>query len=233
MDLSAVAIALKYRFSLVKSIYLNLKVLPLNKAIRLPIFVSRYTKIRGNLKKGSIRINGKITPGMILLGFGGSKDLFDYNDRKNYFEIRDGGCLVFEGKARFSPHFSILISDSVMEVGNRFTCNNSCSFSCVSGIKLGEDCLLGGNVIIRDSDGHSVFSVIDNGEWNQKEQAKPVRIGNHVWICNKCDILKGVNIASNNIIAYGSLCTRSVSEENCVIAGQPAKVIQRNIAWKS
>lgn len=231
MDLSAVSVALKYRFSIIKSIYLNFKVLPIAEAIRLPIFVSRYTKIRGKLKKGSIRISGKKTPGMILLGFGGSKDLFDYNSRKNYLEI-SGGYLEFEGKARFSPHFSILISGAAMEVGSGFTCNNGCSFSCVSGIKIGEDCLLGGNIIIRDSDGHSVFSVNDNGEYLQKEPAKPVRIGNHVWICNKCDILKGISIASNNIIAYGSLCTRSITEENCVIAGQPAKVIQRNIAWK-
>ena len=91
MDLSAVSVALKYRFSIIKSIYLNFKVLPIAEAIRLPIFVSRYTKIRGKLKKGSIRISGKKTPGMILLGFGGSKDLFDYNSRKNYLEISGGG----------------------------------------------------------------------------------------------------------------------------------------------
>lgn len=229
MNLSAI---LKYRLSFVKSLYLNFKVLPLSKAIRLPIFVSGYTKIRGNLKKGSIRINGNISLGMILLGFGGSKDLYDYNNRKNYLEIR-GGALVFEGKARFSPHFSILIVDSAMEIGNGFTCNNSCSFSCVSGIKIGEDCLFGGNVIIRDSDGHSVFSIADNGERILKKSVSPVCIGNHVWICNKCDILKGVSIASNNIVAYGSLCTRTITEENCIIAGRPAKVIQTNIAWKS
>ena len=205
VNLSAISVALKYRLSFVKSLYLNFKVLPLSKAIRLPIFVSGYTKIRGNLNKGSIRINGNISPGMILLGFGGSKDLYDYNSRKNYLEISGRGYLVFEGKARFSPHFSILIVDSAMEIGNGFTCNNSCSFSCVSGIKIGEDCLFGGNVIIRDSDGHSVFSIADNGERILKESVSPVCIGNHVWICNKCDILKGVSIASNNIVKVSAL----------------------------
>lgn len=51
-----------------------------------------------------------------------------------------------------------------------------------------------------------------------------VTIGNNVFIGTNALILKGVSIGNNVIIGAGSVVTRSIPD-NCVAAGNPAKVI--------
>lgn len=44
-------------------------------------------------------------------------------------------------------------------------------------------------------------------------------------------ILKGVSIGSGSVIAAGSVVTKDVPE-NCVAAGNPAKVVKENLSGK-
>ena len=60
----------------------------------------------------------------------------------------------------------------------------------------------------------------------------PVCIGNHIWICSFSDILKGVKVSDDSVIAYRSLVISSFNEKNVLIGGTPAKIIQRNINWE-
>jgi len=55
----------------------------------------------------------------------------------------------------------------------------------------------------------------------------PVRIGNNVWIGARVVILGGVELANGTIVAAGSVVKHSVLDENCTIAGVPAKVVKR------
>lgn len=225
----ALGLLWKYKFSLIKTLYINFKTLRFVDAIRLPIVVSKHVKIK-NAYKGSIVIQHPPKPFMIRFGFGGSEDLYYYNSTKSVLFFRNGGKIVFKGNsARFSPHFSILVDGSVMEIGDGFTCNNGCSFSSTNGIKFGDNCLIGGNVIVRDSDGHKVIHY-DNADLDCKNEI--VDIGSHVWICNNCNILKGVTIGNNNIISYNTMCVKSVTEENCIIGGHVGKVIKRSVSWE-
>lgn len=58
-----------------------------------------------------------------------------------------------------------------------------------------------------------------------------VNIGNHVWLCQNTSILKYVNIPSNTVVAYGSVVTKSLTDENVIIAGNPAKIVKKNVNW--
>lgn len=49
-------------------------------------------------------------------------------------------------------------------------------------------------------------------------------IGNNVYIGNNSMIMPGVVISDNVIVGAGSVVTKSI-EENCVVAGNPARVI--------
>lgn len=51
-----------------------------------------------------------------------------------------------------------------------------------------------------------------------------VSIGNNVFIGMNTTILKGVHIGDNTIIGAGSLINKDISG-NCVVAGNPAKII--------
>lgn len=63
------------------------------------------------------------------------------------------------------------------------------------------------------------------GRRKRLAQAKPVTIGNDVWIGGNCTILPGVTIGNNVIIAAGAVVTKGVPD-NCVVAGIPAKKIK-------
>ena len=72
---------------------------------------------------------------------------------------------------------------------------------------------------------------------DKNEQAinnpQPITFGDHVWIGCRCTILKGVSIASNNVIAAGTILRTAFDEENSIIGGNPNKVVKSNIAWEA
>lgn len=56
-------------------------------------------------------------------------------------------------------------------------------------------------------------------------EAKPVTVGDDVWIGQRALILPGVSIGTGAIVAAGSVVTRDVPPF-AVVAGNPAKVIK-------
>lgn len=94
-------------------------------------------------------------------------------------------------------------------------------------VEIGRDCLFSTNVNIACSDTHSILDFDDN----LLNTGKFVKIGNHIWICQDARIGKNVTIPDNCIIGMGSIVTKEFTEPNCIIAGNPAKVVKKNIKW--
>lgn len=219
------------QISIIKTLYANFKSLPIKQAIKLPIIIGRHTSL--DIIRNGIIIDAPIKPAMITFGLGGSPDLLNYESRKNYLGIKQGGKIMFKGKAHFAPHVSCLALGSNIIFGAGFSSNNGCRFSSCAGIEFGEKCLLGGNVVVRDSDGHKVFDIDKDGNKTQEHINKaPVIIGNHVWIANNVSILKGVTIGSDTIVSYGSIVIKAIQGEHQIIAGYPAKCIKQYIDWE-
>ena len=57
------------------------------------------------------------------------------------------------------------------------------------------------------------------------EYAKPITIGNNVWIGANCAILPGVTIGDNVTIGAGSVVNRDIPS-NTVAVGNPCRVIK-------
>lgn len=57
------------------------------------------------------------------------------------------------------------------------------------------------------------------------ETAKPVRIGDNVWIGGGAILLPGVAIGANSVVGAGAVVTRDVPSD-VVVAGNPARVIR-------
>jgi len=55
-------------------------------------------------------------------------------------------------------------------------------------------------------------------------------LGNHVWICADSLILNGTNIGDGGLVGANSVC-KTVCPNNCSVAGNPSKLIKKNIAW--
>ena len=120
-------------------------------------------------------------------------------------------------------------SDCRVYIGEKTTVMDAhlCAQENKSIIRLGKDCMLSNNIIIRTSDSHSI---IDNDTKHRINPAQNINIGDHVWIGAWARILKGTTIGNNSVIAIGSIVTSKV-ESNCIAAGIPAKVVKENIDW--
>lgn len=94
-------------------------------------------------------------------------------------------------------------------------------------ILIGEDCMFSHSIQIRNTDSHSVVDL--NGE--RLNPAKDVVIGKHCWLGFQSVILKGTVLEHNCVVAAGAVCSKKYGESNCVLAGNPAKVVKQNIDW--
>lgn len=97
-------------------------------------------------------------------------------------------------------------------------------------IKIGNNCMIAEEVTIYDTDGHPVFD-LETGEIINK--VKELHIGNHCWIGRKSTILKNSFIADDCIVGYGAIVAGKFLDEHCAIAGNPARVVKKNITWDS
>lgn len=119
-----------------------------------------------------------------------------------------------------------------INIGKNLTCVDATILAYQHNvpITIGEDCLFSKNVIIRSGElPHKIYDTT-NGE--NLDNSTGIHIGNHVWIGEDSYIMKKVKISDNSIVGNASVVTRKFDEENIVIAGNPAEIRRRNVAWK-
>jgi acetyltransferase-like isoleucine patch superfamily enzyme len=85
--------------------------------------------------------------------------------------------------------------------------------------------MIGRNVTIRDNNGGHYLS-----QQGYKD-TRPVIIGNHVWLCEGCTVMAGVNIGEGAIIGARSVVYSNVPPFS-LVSGNPAKIIETDIYWK-
>lgn len=109
-----------------------------------------------------------------------------------------------------------------IRVGKRFFANFCLTVLDEALVTFGDDCFVGPNVSIYTAC-HSTNPVERN---TRQEWAKPVMIGNNVWIGGSVTILAGVTIGDNCTIGAGSVVTRDIPA-NSVAVGNPARVVKQ------
>jgi len=67
----------------------------------------------------------------------------------------------------------------------------------------------------------------DFNDLSEHSPGKDVRIGNKCWIGMNSVLLPGVELGDHTIVGAGSIVTKSFLEGNCVIGGNPAKIIKK------
>ncbi len=95
-------------------------------------------------------------------------------------------------------------------------------------IFIGDDCMFSKDVWIRIADPHLIYSVSDHKRINH---TKSVYIGDHVWVGQHAMILKGTNIGSGSIVGAMALVANKKIPSNVSVAGNPVRVISKDIFW--
>ena len=212
-----------FKYSISKTIYYNLKLLPLKEALKIPILVYPGTSIRAT--KDNILFPKGMSFGMITLGI----PLTHFVDSSEKTLIIANGLLEFKGRCVIGSGSKIAISKPAsLKIGSNFNSTGHLKICCEHDIIIGDECMFSWDITIIDTDYHPIIS-----EGEITNAPKPIKIGNHVWIGFNSSILKGVNIADNCIISTGSTVRRSLETANSVY-GMATKMIQElkhNVSW--
>ena len=121
--------------------------------------------------------------------------------------------------------------NNTITIGTGTYIGSKSEFAVTEGSKLfiGNNCLIAHSCIFRTTDSHMIHNLTEEEPINPVED---ILIGDHVWIGLQSLILKGAHIPDDCIIGARSMITRKTeAEKYCILAGQPARIIKRNVKW--
>lgn len=98
-------------------------------------------------------------------------------------------------------------------------------------VYIGDNCVFSFGILIMTTDFHPIMDLNTGEVINKSKYA--VIIEDSVWIGAYVMILKDSLIPSGCVVGARSVVTKRFNENNTIIAGTPAKIIKRNIKWKS
>ena len=106
-----------------------------------------------------------------------------------------------------------------LRLGERVFINSGCRFQDQGGITVGDDCLIG----------HDVVMATLNHDMDPSRRADlhpaPIVVGNQVWIGAKATVLPGVTIGEDAVVGAGSVVTKDVPA-GTVVVGSTARVVR-------
>ena len=108
-----------------------------------------------------------------------------------------------------------------IKLGTQVFMNFNCCILDVAEVKIGDNVMLGPNVQIYTAT-HPLEAKARN---SGREFAKPISIGNNVWIGGNATICPGVSIGNNVVIGAGAVVTKDFPND-VFIGGNPAMIIR-------
>jgi acetyltransferase-like isoleucine patch superfamily enzyme len=125
--------------------------------------------------------------------------------------------------------------EGALEIGDYCYLTNT-SLVCYERITLGKRVMVASGVTIADSDFHPLppaerladsvaLSPAGDRRKRPRIEARPVVIGDDVWVGPNAAILKGVTVGAGAVIAPGALVVRDVPA-GAYVAGNPARVVE-------
>ena len=125
-----------------------------------------------------------------------------------------------DGKAIIMPGFFCDYGVNI-HLGARAFANANCVFLDCAEIRIGDNFQAGPGVQLLTPE-HPLDAVARRGE----ETARPIVIGDDVWIGGGGIVLAGVTIGDRSVIGAGSVVTKDVPSD-VVVVGNPAKIVRR------
>lgn len=120
------------------------------------------------------------------------------------------GCISVDDNA------TLIIGDNVGISASTIRCRKQ--------ITIGNRVTIGADVLLLDSDGHSL-DYKKRGTHDDIPNCKPIVIYDDVLIGARTIVLKGVTIGARTIIGGGSVVSKDIPSD-CIAAGNPCKVIK-------
>ncbi|MEM1318945.1 MAG: acyltransferase [Bacteroidota bacterium] len=140
------------------------------------------------------------------------------------------GIHIFE-KGKLHCQGRIIVDDHVMlfakgelRIGKQFGINRYSRIIAHEKIDIGNNVTIGQMVSILDHD--HTYKMEEGQMQLEGYTTAPIRIGNNVWLGDKCTILKGVTIGDNVVVGANTLVHKDVPS-NSVVGGVPFKILKQ------
>lgn len=207
----------------IKSAYINLRLLPFKQAIKFPIIVTGRLKIRSLI--GKVIIKGEVRMGLVNIG----QDVDNMPISMLPAQLMIKGILIINGNVILNKGANLVVwPNATMELGDDVMICSGVTLKAVNKVALGNHVMISSGCFIMDSSIHCIYNTEDmtvaspNGE---------VRIGNNVWLNMYTDVIKWGSLPNGCVTARYTLINKPIdtSDENCFLAGQPARIIKRNV----
>lgn len=108
-----------------------------------------------------------------------------------------------------------------------FSANSGSVIIAHSNIIFGEDVMIGRNVIVYDSDFHTIF----NSKGEACNNPKPVVVEDHVWLTSNIIVQKGVTIRAGSLITAYTTVNKDVPSRSIFGGESVGKLIKEGIEW--
>ncbi|MBD8084303.1 acyltransferase [Chryseobacterium caseinilyticum] len=179
------------------------------------LFVSDNTVIKGIQ---NIKSSHPVFIGTSYVGFVNNKDIT---------QINIGGKLILNSPYDFGKGCRIDIGGGgIVEIGKGGYVNAYTKIIIMNKLKIGNDCVISWDVQFLDEDFHQISYK------SKSHRSKDIIIEDKVWIGCGAKIYQGTVIPKGCVIASDSVVRGIFLKENCIIAGNPAKIIKENIEWQ-
>ena len=109
-----------------------------------------------------------------------------------------------------------------IEIGENFYANHNVVMLDAGGISFGDTLLVAPQCGFHTS-GHPIDAQTRN---SAIEYARPIKVGNDVWIGAGVHVCPGVTIGNNVVIGAGSVVVRDIPD-NSIAVGDPCRVIKK------
>ena len=209
------------QINIFKSLWVNYKIMGVRKMFKMPILIYKNTDI--DMSKGSFKLTCEPSFGLVRIGLY-RENLYSKKKGETKFSI--SGMIEIGGRALFySGSRTIVLQGGKLFIGNDFEIGSDSSIIASKNVRIGVNCMISWDVLIMDSDLHPIYDWVGNRINAQRN----ICIGDNVWICCKCLVLKGVQIPGGTIVSAASIITECGASENCIVSSR--KVIRENVHW--
>ncbi len=144
----------------------------------------------------------------------------------------DRTFLNIEGKLHIAGNFSIgrgcriaVGEHAEVSIGQGGYINANTRLIIMHKLEIGNNCNISWDCQLLDEDFHTVNYP------GKKPKEKGITIGDNVWIGCGAKIYQGTVIPAGCIIAADAVVRGVFTLENCIIGGNPARVIRENASW--
>ena len=216
--------ALRYALALPRSVWYNLRWLPLKQAVKLPILVSHRTIVENVSGRVELECD-RLRMGIVKIGFN-TCQASDFGRDHTRLNIR--GVLHVCGDCAIGAGSSIEVSESgVLMIGAGFNLGPRSLVVCHKSVVFGSHVLTSWNCTFMDCDQHVL---VDDGGRRCNDD-REVTIGDSVWIGCHVLVPKGVSVTSQVTVGAGSVLRGHYDERCTIVAGNPAVVVRHGVNW--